>query len=323
MEEKMYILLAMADAEEYRKDLQPNFPELPMHAVTTEGEIRHHVDKVEILITIYRVADDILKQAVNLKWIQVITSGVNYLLSRPSLREDIIITSGRGIHGPQVSEMAFLLMLALNRNFPENVRNQDRRAWIKWKSKLLYHKKVGILGVGVIGEELARKCKAFGMTVYGIDIVKRDLDCVDFFHGPEDLPRVAGEVDYLILVAPSTPETEKIVEKRLLARMKPTAFLLNLARGELVDDAALREALESGQIAGAALDALSVEPLPPEHPLWGTKNLIITPHVAGESDTYRQQVMPIIEENLRRFLNGERRNLINFIEKQRQGGDAS
>ena len=315
MAEKMYILLAMADAEEYRKDLQLKFPGLTIHAVTAEEEIKHHVGRVEILITIYRVADDLLKQAANLKWIQVITSGVNYLLSRPSLREDIIITSGRGIHGPQVSEMAILLMLALNRNFPENVRNQDRRAWIRWKSKLLYHKKVGIFGIGFIGEELARKCKAFGMTVYGIDIVKRDLECVDLFHAPEDLPRVAEEVDYLVLVAPSTPETEKIVGKHLLAHMKPTAFLLNLARGELVDEAALTEALEAGQIAGAALDALSVEPLPPEHPLWATKNLIITPHVAGESDIYRQQVVPIIEENLRRFLNGERRNLINFVER--------
>ena len=103
--------------------------------------------------------------------------------------------------------------------------------------------------------------------------------------------------------------------KNLLAHMKPTAFLLNLARGELVDETALMEALESGRIAGAALDALSIEPLPAEHPLWETKNLIITPHVAGESDTYREQVMPIIEENLRRFLVGERRNLINFIER--------
>ena len=313
--EEMYILLAMPDAEDYHKDLREKFPDLQIHAVTSEEGIRPHADKVDILITLYRVADDILKQTTNLKWIQVITSGVNYLLSRPSLRKDIIITSGRGIHGPQVSEMAILLMLALNRNFPENVRNQDKRAWVRWKSKLLYQKNVAIVGVGVIGEQLARKCKAFGMTVYGIDIVKRDLDCVDFFYGPEDLLNVAGEVDYLVLVAPSTPETQKIAGKQLLAKMKPTAFLLNVARGELVDDAALMEALDRGQIAGAALDALSTEPLPADHPLWNAKNLIITPHVAGEADMYRKQIMPIIEENLRKFLSGERRNLVNFIER--------
>jgi D-2-hydroxyacid dehydrogenase (NADP+) len=311
----MYILIAAPDALDYKKDLETRFPDIPFHAVTTEADIGDHVEKMEILITLYRVADALLQPAVNLRWIQVITSGVNYLLSRPSLRKDIIVTSGRGIHGPQVSEMAFLLMLALNRNFPENVRNQDRSLWKRWKSKLLYQKKVGILGIGIIGEEIARKCKAFGMTVYGMDIVKRDLDSVDFFYGPEDLPRVAGEIDYLILVAPSTPETQKIVNAHVLARMKPTAFLINLARGELVDEDALMEALEKGHIAGAALDALPIEPLPEEHPLWGTKNLIITPHVGGEADIYREQMMPIIEENLRRFLRGERRDLINYIER--------
>ncbi len=311
----MYVLAAMPEAEEYRKELRSKFPDIPIYAVATHEEIGHHIEKVEILITVYRVADDLLKRAANLKWVQVITSGVNYILSRPSLRKDIIITSARGIHGPQVSEMALLLMLALNRNFPENVRNQDRHVWKRWNAKLLHRKNVGILGIGFIGEELARKCKAFGMTVYGMDIIRRPVDCVDFFYGPEDLPRVAEKVDYLVLVAPSTAETQKIVGKNLLAHMKPTAFLLNLARGELVDEAALMEALETGQIAGAALDALSVEPLPPDNPLWGAKNLIITPHVAGESDTYREQVMPIIEENLRRFLGGERRNLINFIER--------
>jgi D-2-hydroxyacid dehydrogenase (NADP+) len=311
----MYILIAAPDALDYKKDLEARFPDMPMHAVTTEADIGDHVEKMEILVTLYRVADALLQTAVNLKWIQVITSGVNYLLSRPSLRKDIIVTSGRGIHGPQVSEMAFLLMLALNRNFPENVRNQDRSLWKRWKSKLLYQKKVGILGIGVIGEEIARKCKAFGMTTYGMDIVKRDLDSVDFFYGPEDLPRVAVEVDYLILVAPSTPETQKIVDANVLTRMKPTAFLINLARGELVDEDALIEALDKGHIAGAALDALPIEPLPKGHPLWRTKNLIITPHVGGEADIYREQVMPIIQENLRRFLRGERRDLINYIER--------
>ena len=311
----MYALTAMPDAEAYRKDLQATFPGLSIHAVTTQEEMQPHMDRVEILVTVFRVADELLKQAVKLKWIQVTTSGVNYLLSRPSLRKDVIVTSSRGIHGPQVSEMAILLMLALNRNLPEVIRNQDQRIWKRWPGKLLYRKNVGILGVGVIGEELARKCKAFGMTVYGMDIVKRDIECVDHFYGPEDLPHVAGEVDYLILVAPSTPETQKIVNANALARMKPTAFLINLARGELVDEEALIEALKTGTIAGAALDALAVEPLPREHLLWGMQQVIITPHVGGESDIYREQVMPIIEENLRRFLRGERRDLINYIER--------
>jgi D-2-hydroxyacid dehydrogenase (NADP+) len=311
----MYLLIADPDAVQYKRDLEARFPEIPFHAVTTEEEIRKHVEKMEILVTIFRVSDELLKQAVNLKWVQVLGTGVNYIINRPSLRKDIILTSCRGIHGPQMSEMAFLLMLALNRNFPQITRNQDSRIWERWPAKLLYEKKVGILGLGVIGEEIARKCKAFGMTVFGIDIVRREYNSVDYFYGPEDLPRVAGEVDYLILVAPSTPETEKIVGTEVLERMKSSAFLINIARGELVDEEALMRALEAGKIAGAALDALSVEPLPKEHPLWGMKNVIITPHIGGMSDIYQEQVMPIVAENLRRFLQGERRNLVNYIER--------
>ena len=311
----MYLLIADPSAEDYKKGLEPKFPEVSMYAVAKEEEIRQHIDKMEILVTLYRISDELLKQATRLKWIQATTSGVNYIINRPSLRKEVIVTSARGIHGPQMSEMAFLLMLALNRNFPQVIRNQDRRVWECWPSKLLYQKNVGILGIGVIGEEIARKCKAFGMKVFGMDIVERRVDAVDTFCGPEDLLRVAKEVDYLILVAPSTPETNKIIGAQVLSSMKPTAFLINIARGELVDEQALLHALETGKIAGAALDVFSTEPLPQDHPLWGMKNVIITPHVGGMSDIYKDQVMPIVEENLRRYLRGERRNLINYIER--------
>ena len=311
----MDLVIAEPSAEEIKKELQVDFPEVTMVAVAREEEIRPYVDKMQILVTLFRISDDILKQAIHLKWIQVMTSGVNYILNRPSLRKEIIITSARGIHGPQMSEMAFLLMLALNRNFPQFIRNQDKRVWERWPTRLLLGKNVGILGVGVIGEEIARKCKAFGMKVFGIDIVKREIDAVDYFYGPEDLLQVAKEVDYLILVAPSTPETVKIIGAKVLSSMKPTAFLINIARGELVDEEALIHALETGKIAGAALDTFATEPLPKEHPLWEAKNLIITPHVGGMSDIYNAQVMPIIKENLRRFLRGERRALVNYIER--------
>jgi D-2-hydroxyacid dehydrogenase (NADP+) len=311
----MYLVIAEPSAEEIKKELQSDFPEVSMVAVAKEDKIRPYVDKMEILITIFRISDEILKQAIDLKWIQVMTSGVNYILSRPSLRKEVVITSARGIHGPQMSEMAFLLMLALNRNFSKVIRNQDKRVWERWPTKLLYGKKVGILGVGVIGEEIARKCKAFGMMVFGIDIVKRKIDAVYHFYGPEDLLQVAKEVDYLILTAPSTPETVKMIGARVFSSMKSTAFLINIARGELVDEEALIHALETDKIAGAALDTFTTEPLPKEHPLWGAKNVIITPHVGGMSDIYNAQVMPIIKENLRRFLQGERRNLINYIER--------
>lgn len=299
--------------KEWENVLRPEFPEVLIHGVSTEEEIGDFIEETEILVT-HGISDELIKKASKLQWLQGMGTGVDHVIT-PSLRKEVLVTSSRGIHGPQMSEMAFLLMLALNRDFPHHIRNQDQRVWERRPGKLLYQKKVGIFGVGVIGEELARKCKAFGMTVFGIDIVRRKIDSVDFFYGPEDLPQVAKEVDYLVLVAPYTPETRKILGAKVLASMKPTAFLINIARGELVDNDALIEALEAGKIAGAALDALSPEPLPKDNPLWGMKNVIITPHIGGMSNIYMEQILPIFEENLRRFLKGERRNLINFIER--------
>ena len=309
----MNLLILEQRAEEYKKALGPKFPEVVIHAAAQEAEVGKFIEQTDILMTI-RISDDLIKKASKLKWIHAITTGVDYIVNLPSLRKEVILTSTRGIHGPQVSEMAFLLMLALNRNFPEVVRNQDKGVWERWQGKLLWKKKVGILGVGVIGEEIARKCKAFGMEVFGIDIIKRKLDCVDVFYGPEDIVKVAGDLDYLVIVAPRTPETEKIVDSKVLSAMKPTAFLLNLGRGELVDEEALIRALKSGKIAGAGLDTYLQEPLPKGHPFWGMKNVIVSPHVAGMSDIYVEQALTIFEENLRRFIKGEKRNLLNLVE---------
>jgi phosphoglycerate dehydrogenase-like enzyme len=308
------LLILEERAKQYEKALKPKFPEVSIHAAATEEEIGDFIEKAEILFTI-RISDALLKKASRLQWVHAMTTGVDYIINLPSLKKEVLLSSSRGIHGPQMSEMAFLMMLALNRNFPQFVRNQDRRVWERWPTKLLYQKKVGILGVGIIGEEIARKCKAFGMTVYGIDVIRRKIDAVDHFHGPEDLPRVAREVDYLIIVVPNTPQTTKLVDEKVLTSMKPTAFLINIGRGEVVDEDALVRILEEEKIAGAGLDTFYKEPLPMDHPLWGMKNVIITPHVGGMSDIYVDQVLTIFEENLRRFLRGEKRNLINFIER--------
>jgi len=152
------------------------------------------------------------------------------------------------------------------------------------------------------------------MEVFGIDIIRRKVESVDIFYGPEDIIKAAREVDYFIIVAPYTPQTEKMVDSRVLSAMKPTAFLFNLGRGEVVDEEALISALKSGKIAGAGLDTYCEEPLPESHPFWGMKNVIVSPHVAGMSDIYVEQALSIFEENLRRFLKGERRNLINVME---------
>lgn len=306
------LLILDQTPKDYEKALKPKFPEVFIHAAKSEDEIGDFIEKMDILLT-FRISDPLIKRAAKLQWVQSMATGVDYIINLPSLRKDVLVTSTRGIHGPQMSEMAILLMLALNRNFPQNVRNQDLGKWDRWPAKLLWKKKVAIFGVGAIGEEIAKKAKAFGMTVYGIATRKRKVDAVDHFHGPEDIIQVAREADYFIVVAPYTPRTYKIVNKEVLSVMKPSAFFINIGRGELVDEEALVETLKSGRIAGAALDAFCQEPLPPEHPFWKMKNVIITPHVGGASDIYMEQVLSIFEENLRRFLRGDRKGLINLV----------
>jgi len=300
-------------AEKYRRTLEPKFPELFIHAAKSKEEIGDFVEKMEVLLA-FRLPDELMKKATRLQWIQSMATGVDYFINLPSLRKEILITSTRGMHGPQMSEMAFLHMLNLTRNYPRMLRNQDRRVWERWPQPLLSGKTVGILGIGVIAEELARKCKAFKMKVYGISKTAREVEGIDRFYGREELPRVAAEIDYLIVLVPYSPETHKIVNAKVLSAMKPTAYLINIARGQVIDEEALIEALKNRKIAGAGLDVFNEEPLPKDHPFWGMENVIVSPHVAGMSEIYAEQLLPIFEENLRRFLKGERRNLINRVE---------
>jgi D-2-hydroxyacid dehydrogenase (NADP+) len=310
------ILSREHDPYEFKGYLTPDFPEVNFFPAKEEAEVGDFIEKADILVAL-RISDALLGRARNLKWVHCIITGTNYIEDLPSFkaRKDLILTSTRGIHGPQMSELTIMLMIALNRKFPRFVRNQDRGVWERWPTPLLYQKKVAILGVGVIGEAIARKCKAFEMTVLGVDPVQRKVETVDRFYGMDRLHDAMAEADYVVSVAPSTPENQKMLNAAAFARMKPTAFFLNLGRGETVDEDALLQVLRERRIAGAALDVFWKEPLPADHPFWQLDNLILTPHVGGMSAIYVQQAVPVFRENLRRYLQGETRNLLNFIER--------
>ena len=314
----MNVLILSSDQNphEFKSHLTQEFPDVNFVAAREEKEAEDFIEKADVLVVL-RMSDSLLSRAKNLKWIHCIITGTNYVEELPSFkaRRDLLLTSTRGIHGPQVSELAIMLMIALNRKFPQFVRNHDRRVWERWPTTLLYQKKIAILGGGVIGESLARKCKAFEMTVIGVDPVRRKVDAVDHFYGMDRLHEAMAEADYVVSVAPSTPDNQRMLNAAAFARMKPTAFFLNLGRGETVDEEALFQVLKERRIAGAALDVFWQEPLPPDHPFWQLDNLILTPHVGGMCDIYVKQAVGIFRENLRRYLKGERRDLLNFIER--------
>ena len=308
------ILSPVFDPRECRKYLQPDFPEINFHSAEDADAAGDFIEQADVLIG-FKFADSVVARARNLKWIQAMVAGTDTIEKLPSFksRKDILLTSVRGIHGPQVSELAIMLMIALNRNFPQMVRNQGQQLWQGWKSPLLWGKKVGIVGVGAIGKVIAKKCKAFDMTVLGVDPYPGNVEEVDIFYHPDKLHHVMSEVDFLVSSAPATPDNQNLFNAEAFSKMKPNAFFINLGRGALVDEDALLNALQCRQIAGAALDTFQQEPLAADHPFWSLDNLIITPHVAGRSDIYIQQACEVIGENLKLFLNGEQEKMRNIV----------
>jgi len=243
-----------------------------------------------------------------------LASGTDWVWRLENLGDDILITSTRGIHGPPVSEMGLMLMMGLGRGLPTFIDNQRAVNWVRHPGSLLHGKTVGILGVGAIAEELAPKCKALGMTVVGISETERQVAGFDRFAHRRELIEVASELDYLILLVPYTPDTESIINAEILAAMKPTAYLINLARGGVVNEDDLIKAIQSKVIAGAGLDAFRTEPLPTDSPLWQMENVIVTPHNSGLYDEYPKQALPILEHNLRCFLAAKPEDMINRVD---------
>jgi D-2-hydroxyacid dehydrogenase (NADP+) len=314
----LLILLAMPPETvmQYYSRLRAAFPQLTIHLVDHHSKVGPYIGSADILMTFGpMLTDRVVREAANLKWIQALGTGVDNLIDLPSLRSDVIITNIQGIHGASMSEATIMAMLALSRDFPRACRNQDRHLWERWPASLLDGKKLGILGVGVIAEALAPKCKALGMTVVGISSVQRKVVGFDRMYKRDELISAVRDLDYLVALTPYSPATHHIVDTSIFSAMKPTSYFINLARGGVVDEEALIKALEDGQIKGAALDVFNHEPLPEDHPFWSMKNVIVTPHLGGFYDGYADRALPVVEENVRRFLAGDTMNMMNIVRR--------
>jgi phosphoglycerate dehydrogenase-like enzyme len=316
---RVLVLMALGEdsRRRYRDFFRDKFPAVEARVVAHRDELAPHLATADALMSFGKPlgpeADRLIAGAARLKWIQCLGTGVDNIADLPSLRREVVVTNMHAAHGPAVSEAALAFMLALARDLPRTVRSQDRREWDRWPANLLSGKTVGIFGVGNIAAELAPKCKALGMTVVGITTTLRDVAGFDRMHRRSEFPNFVGSLDYLILLVPYARELHHVVDADVFAAMKPTAYLVNVARGGLVDEAALAEALNEGWIAGAASDVFETEPLPPGHPLWSAKNLIITTHAAGNDVGYDARVLAVIERNLRCFLAGDTASMINVV----------
>jgi phosphoglycerate dehydrogenase-like enzyme len=299
----------------YKQMLLERFPQqLTVNVVGHHTLVDPYIADTDILLCFSPpMADHVVRDAKKLKWIQALGTGVDNIIDLPSLDPEVLVTNLRGIHGPPMSEATIAYMLSLARDMPRTALAQPRHAWERWPVGLLDGKTVGILGVGLIAEHLAPMLKAFNMTVVGISGSPRSAPGFDRMADRANLLEVVRELDFLVVLIPMSNETRHIINAEVLAAMKPTAYLVNVARGGVVDEAALIAALQSGEIAGAALDVYAQEPLPADSPLWETKNLTVIPHLGGYSQGYENRAMPTIEGNMRCFLGGEPKRMNNIV----------
>ncbi len=309
------MLILDMNADQYRDRLAKRFPDVTFHAFKSAKDAASVVANVEVIIGLgHHIPRELIAAAPKLKWIQALTTGVDTLVAPGVMPPHALLTSTRGIHGPQMSELAFLNMIALQRNFRQMQRNQAEAKWESWAQPILAGKTIVIVGLGLLAEHLAERCKLFGMTMIGVSGGRSgSVPNFDEVVPRADLVKVAGRADFLMLLVPYSPETHHLVNRDVIAAMKPSAFLINLARGGVLDEAALIEHLKAGKIAGAGLDIFSVQPLPADNPLWKMPNVIITPNIGGRSNVFVEQTLTIVEPNIAAFKEGRLKDLRNLI----------
>jgi phosphoglycerate dehydrogenase-like enzyme len=283
-------------------------------AVRDPETLEERIGEADVLVISGLWRDSLLDRAGKLRFIQSIGAGTDQFPRDELKRRGIRLASARGVNARAVAEHAMALILALSRRLPEARDNQAKRIWrgmigdLAEREDEIAGKTLLVVGLGDIGGRLAWLAKAFEMHVLGL---RRDpaagSGAADSVHKMDELGALLPEADFVALTCPLTKETENLIDAVAFGRMKPSAHLINVARGRVVDEAALVEALAARRIAGAAIDVTAEEPLPPNSPLWGMANVLITPHTAGETRRYEDNVIEILRDNLRRLWHGEQR----------------
>ncbi len=311
---KLTVLIVNADASYMCEQLSQQLAQVDFIAALPGKALPGRASAAQVLIGFASaLSAGLLSQLPNLRWLQALSSGVDGIVPLLTDRPEVTLSSAHGIHGPAVSELALTLMFNLSRGFPSIWDDQRERLWRRRRQPLLSGKTVAILGTGLIAQALAGRCQALGLRTLGISATPREVPGFECTMPRGELAVAAAQADFLVVLAPLDAHTQGIVNRHIFLAMKPSAYFINLARAPICDTPALIEALERGTIAGAALDVFDVEPLPATDPLWDTPNLIITPHIGGESDRYADQVLPVLHDNIMRFLRDGPAQLKNLV----------
>jgi phosphoglycerate dehydrogenase-like enzyme len=255
---------------------------------------------------------DVINAGAKLRWIQTQAAGVEDCLTIPKVRNgDIILTNMQRVNGPNISEHAMALILTLTRQINAYLANQSEERWDRRPPQKLMDLDGGtmlVVGLGGIGTMIAERAHAFGMHVIATRNSSHEgPSFVDYVGVADELPKLIGQADIVVNVTPLTPETTGLFNAAMFGRMKPSAYFINVGRGKSVVTDDLLAALNTGRIAGAGLDVVDPEPLPKDHPLWHVRNVVITPHVAGDfSELKLDRAWLVMRENLRRYVAGDK-----------------
>jgi phosphoglycerate dehydrogenase-like enzyme len=303
--------------------IRQRWPAMQVILANDREAVEREIAEADIFVGV-ALAPAWVERARRLKWVHSLAAGVGHLLEGPLRdRPEIALTCARGVSAITVAEHTVALMLALARCLPQAWRYQQQRHWAQqelWEAAVrpgeLYGRTVVLIGLGAIGQQIARRVRAFGMRVLAVTQSGHARPgAADRVFPPDRLDELLPEADFLVLAAPETPSTRHLVTRERLTRLPAGSFLINIARGSLVDEQALAEALRERKIAGAALDVTLREPLPTDSPLWGLDNLLLTPHTAAVTERLWSRQAELLLENLRRWFAGE--PLLNRVDHQR------
>jgi phosphoglycerate dehydrogenase-like enzyme len=335
---KIPVLCTRSFTEEQLHQLQAVSPKLKVEqrSVRSRAELAAVLDSnVEVLFSSF--APESMENLPNLRWFQSRSAGVNALMGTPVWDTGhVTITNGSGVHGITMAEYTTGMMIALARDFLGFLEHQRRSCWPmvprvhveQFPGRELRGSTVLVIGYGSIGREIGRQCDALGLRVIAMkrDPGKRkdegyvvpgtgDPDGVipESIVGPEALDEVLPQAEYVVIAAASTPSNRRLLGEHQFHIMRPDSFLINIARGDIVDEQALIHALEQRWIAGAGLDVFEKEPLPADSPLWKLDNVILSPHIAGITPRYDEHMVGLFAENLRRYVAGE--PLLNVVDR--------
>lgn len=306
----MKMISTMPLTEEQLDQLKKIRPDVDIEVVKKFEEMD---EQAEALLTYgWDVTEKTLELYPNLKWIQGMSAGVDRFPLEKLAEKNIFLTNVRGAHAIQMAEHVIWSILNLLRQGRQVMRQQEQKVWsAKVRIDEMYEKTVCIVGAGTIGEAVAEKCRAFGMTVLGISRSGKSHPAYDRVGMVEDIPSFFGMSDVVVAILPLTKDTENFFNTERFSQMKGGAYFVNVARGPVVDEAALLQALETGKLKGAALDVFVNEPLPEDSPFWAMDNVFITPHIGGRSSGYTKRMFDVLIRNLKAYPNRE--EMINSI----------